>query len=212
MSDELLSTFHDVAELDDYSGYSKWSRSVKNELMIHGLWEYVDEKDELSKEPPANSTDRNEWHRQNKATISCIHECISPFLRSTYKSITIALELWKKLEEDLNPKCFSFIHDIFSKFKSLSLAQCNDLNDYCHQFTEVCNEIERFSPNLKPNDLQLIVFFHSGLGPTYDFYVTQFNELHQEALNDNKSSKYTINYAMLRLMKSKATLAQHNRQ
>ena len=207
MSDKLSSTFKDVGELDDHSGYLKWSRSVKNKLKQHALWGYVDKNNDLHKEPAAGSDSRDEWLRKNEAIIGCINECLSISLQNAYESITTASELWKKLETDLTPKGVGFIHDIFIKFKTLSLSQCSDLNDYCKQFMEVCDEIERFSPKLKPNDLQLIVYFHDGLGPTYDFYVTQFNELHQEALETDKSSKYKLSYAMLRLKNSKATLA-----
>ena len=210
MSDELSSAFKDVAELEDHSGYLKWSRSVKNKLKQHALWGYIDKKNALSKEPAANSVNRKAWRRKNMSIIGCIRVCISVSLQDKYESITTASELWEKLEEDL--KGFSFIHDVFIELQTLTLAQCSDLNDYCKRFTELCDEIVQYSPDLKLNDLYLIVVFHHGLGPTYDFYVTQFNELHQEALNDDKSSKYTISYAMLRLKNSKATLAQRNRQ
>ena len=95
----------------------------------------------------------------------------------------------EKLETEPTPKGVGFIHDVFLKFKTLSLAQCSDSDDYCQQFTEVCDEIELFSVELRPNDLQLIVYFHDGLDPSYNFYVTQFNELHQEALKEDETTK-----------------------
>ena len=178
MSDKLSSTFKDVTELDDHTGYLKWARSVKNKLKQHALWGYVNKDSELSMEPPAASEERKDWLRKNESIIRCLNECMSLSLQNKYESITKASELWAKLEADLTPKGFGFIHDIFIKFKSLSLAQCSDLNDYCNQFSEVCDEITRFGKSLRPSDLQLIVYFHDGLGTNYDFYVTQFNELH----------------------------------
>ena len=180
---------------------------MKNKLKQHALWGYINKDSELSKEPSAESDDRKDWLRKNESIIGCLNECISLSLQNKYESITKASELWTKLEADLTPKGFGFIHDIFIKFKSLSLAQCSDLNDYCNQFSEACDQITRFGEGLRPSDLQLIVYFHDGLGANYDFYVTQFNELHQEALTDDKTSKYTLGYAMGRLKNSKATLS-----
>ena len=205
MSNKLASTFKDVEELDDHSGYLKWSRSVRNKLKQHALWGYVDRTNPLVTQPAAGTEALTEWLQKNKTIIGCLLKCMALPLQNKYESVTIASELWAKLEQDLTPKGVGFIHDIFIKFKSLSLAQCSDLSDYCKQFSEVCDEIERFSPKLKPSDLQLIVYFHDGLGTAYDFYVTQFNELHQEALNEDKTSKYTLAYAMIRLKNSKAT-------
>lgn len=131
MSDKLSSTFKDVAELKDHGGYLKWARSVKNKLKQHALWGYVNEKNALSKKPADGSANLTSWLEKNEAIIGSIHGCISLSLQNTYEDIDTAAALWKKLETELTPKGVGFIHDVFLKFKTLSLAQCSDLDDYC---------------------------------------------------------------------------------
>ena len=93
MSDKLSSTFKDVEELSDHSGYLKWSRTVRNKLKTHSLWGYIDKKNKLSKMPEDGTDAQLGWLEKNEAIIGCLLECLSVSLQNMYESITIASEL-----------------------------------------------------------------------------------------------------------------------
>ena len=163
-----------IAKISDSSGYLKWDREMRDVLKWTRLWKFT--------QKAFSAEDEN-----NDLCCIALRTVVDGDLYHDIKDMDVAKNVWEKIIKICKLKEFSALMTIYSKFESLKVFFCADINEYDIKFRNIINELVIYSFNSKMNENWLIYKYLANLSEFARLFIDRWISKHEFFNNDEKN-------------------------
>jgi len=134
------------------SNYRKWSRDIKNHLIIHKLWSYVDGS---KPQPTTNDEEKAAWSIEDKRVIALISQSVSEYLQDYVSKCTSSKDAWDTLRKECSDQ------DILTKvqtqedFYQVKRLPGESISDMVSRINHLANLLAELGSTIPDNEIAL---------------------------------------------------------
>ena len=163
-----------IVKISDSSKYLKWNRKMKDVLKWTRLWKFTQKTFSAENE-------------NNDLCCIALRTIVNDDLYHDIKDMNVAKNVWEKIIKICKLKKFSALMIIYSKFESLKVFFCVDINEYDIKFRNIINELVIYSFNSKMNENWLIYKYLANLSEFARLFIDRWISKHEFFDNDEKN-------------------------
>jgi gag-polypeptide of LTR copia-type len=191
----LGGSLQNIAKLESSIGWTKFNREIRDYLTMNGFGDLLGRNKDAPAQgtltPEAYATKQESWLDKQERAIAIVHSRCGYNARDEIKGKTVLNDVLLALQKRYRPTGSAIFQQLDHRYYDLTLADCKNVSDFAEKLREARNELLELDATCLIGEPHFVNKFLTGLGSSFDIFLTSFYQNHALILVRDKNKAVT---------------------